>query len=171
MKNSGNLKNVFRTALFVAGIMILQSCVVYRPNSEQLVSVPDIIKMSKDGLSSKDIIGEINQSHTVYSLRADQLVNLRDEGVQDSVLNYMEETKIKAIQQNQRYAASPYWRMAADGFFYGAFGFLGPYGYFGWNMAPTIIFSASRIIAGSSHDWYHGGNHGGGANRGGTRRR
>jgi hypothetical protein len=167
MKNSGNLKNVFRTALFVAGIMILQSCVVYRPNSEQLVSVPDIIKMSKDGLSSKDIIREINQSHTVYSLRADQLVNLRDEGVQDSVLNYMEETKIKAIQQNQRYSASPYWRMAADGFFYGAFGFWGPYGYFGWNMAPTIIFSASRMIGGGYHG---GGSHGGSASHVGTRR-
>jgi len=55
--------------------------------------------MSKDGVSSKDIITEINQTHTVYSLKADQLFKLRDEGVQDSVLNYMEETKINAVSR------------------------------------------------------------------------
>ncbi|HZY24384.1 MAG TPA: hypothetical protein VFE71_01045, partial [Bacteroidales bacterium] len=119
MKNLINFKKAVYLTLIVTGIASLQSCIVYRPYPEnaQLLKVPDIIQMSKDGVSSKDIINEINQTHTVYSLKADQLVKLRDEGVQDSVLNYMEETKINAIQQNQRYADSAYWMMASDGFY------------------------------------------------------
>src|ERR1035437_2674001 len=110
MKNIINFKHAICFTLIVAAIVSLQSCIVYRPYPEnaQLLSVPDIIQMSKDSVSSKDIINEIKQSHTVYSLKADQLGKLRDEGVQDSVLNYMEETKINAIQQNQRYANSYY---------------------------------------------------------------
>jgi hypothetical protein len=141
MKNLVNFKNAIWFSLVVTGIASLQSCIVYRPYPEnaKLLSVPDIIQMSKDSVSSKDIIAEIDQSHTVYSLKADQLVKLRDEGVQDSVLNYMEETKINAVQQNQRYSDSSYWWMGGDGFYYGAFG-LGwgwPYGYMGWGWGPT----------------------------------
>ena len=106
MKNLINLKNAIWFTLSVASIAILQSCVVYRPYPEnaQLLTVPDIIQMSKDGASSKDIISEIQKSHTAYGLKADQLAKLHDQGVQDSVINYMEQTKLDLIQQNQRYA-------------------------------------------------------------------
>ena len=166
-----DFKKVVFLTLIVTGIASLQSCIVYRsyPENAQLLKVPDIIQMSKDGVSSKDTINEINQSHTVYSLKADQLVKLRDEGVQDSVLNYMEETKINAIQQNQRYADSAYWMMASDGFYYGDFG-LGygwPYGYLGWGWGPNIIlrsyggFHGDRDFHGGG-GFHSGGFHGGG---------
>ena len=166
MKNLLNFKKVIYLSLFVTGLTIMNGCVVYRPNNAQMVSVPDIIQMSKDGLSSKDIIDEINSSHTVYSLKADQLIKLRDQGVQDSVLNYMEETKIAAIQYDQRYADSGYWRMAGDGYFYGAFGWGWPYGYYGFGWGPTVIYNVNRGYGGG----YHGGFHGGGGYRGGMRR-
>ena len=120
MKKLENFKNAIWFILIVTGIASLQGCIVYRPYPEnaKLLSVSDIIQMSKDSVSSKDIIGEIKQSHTAYFLRADQLVKLRDEGVQDSVLNYMEETKLRAAQQNQRYSDSYY-------------GWPGVYGYYG----------------------------------------
>jgi hypothetical protein len=172
MKKLINFKNAIWFTLVVTGIASLQSCIVYRPYPEnaKLLSVPDIIQMSKDSVSSKDIIAEIDQSHTVYSLKADQLVKLRDEGVQDSVLNYMEETKINAVQQNQRYADSSYWRIAADGFYYGAFG-LGwgwPYGYMGWGWGPSIIYSVNRGFGGGFHGG--GGFHSGGGFHGGRGR-
>jgi hypothetical protein len=175
MKKLINFKKTIWFTLIVTGVASLQSCIVYRPYPEnaKLLSVPDIIQMSKDGVSSMDIIAEINQSHTVYSLKADQLVKLRDEGVQDSVLNYMEETKINAVQQNQRYADSSYWMMAADGFYYGTFGLgLGwgwPYGYMGWGWGPSIIYSVNRGFSGGFHGG--GGFHNGGGFHGGGMRR
>jgi hypothetical protein len=171
MKNLINFKNAVWLTLIVAGIAILQSCVVYRPypQNSQLLTVPDIIQMTKDGASSKDIINEINQSHTAYGLKADQLAKLHDQGVQDSVINYMEQTKLDLIQQNQRYADSSYWWMA-DGFYYGAFGLgLGwgwPYGYLGWGWGPAVVYNFHGGYGG-----YHGGYHGGGGFHGGGFRR
>ena len=80
MKKLINIKHAICLFLTVSAVAILQSCVVYRPNTAQLVSVPDIIQMSKDGVSSKDIISEIKQSHTAYDLKADQLIKLHNEG-------------------------------------------------------------------------------------------
>jgi len=152
MKKLINIKHAICLFLTVSAVAILQSCVVYRPNTAQLVSVPDIIQMSKDGVSSKDIISEIKQSHTAYDLKADQLIKLHNEGVQDSVINYMEETKIDLISQNQRYASSSYW-WPYDGFFYGGFG---------WGWGPTIVYSLNRGFGGGYHGSYHGSYHGGG---------
>lgn len=161
MKNLLNFRNAFWFTLSVMGITILQSCVVYRPDTSQLITVPDVVQMSKDGLSSRDIIDQIKQSHTAYNLKADQLVKLHEEGVQDSVINYMEETKMNLVRQNERYAASSYWR-PYNGFFYGGFGWGGPYyGLYGWGWGPTIIYSVNRGFGGG----FHGG--GGGFHRGG----
>jgi len=168
MKKLLNVKNAVWFTLSVAGIAVLQSCVVYRPNTSQLVTVPDVVQMSKDGISSKDIINEISQSHTAYNLKADQLVKLHEEGVQDSVINYMEETKIDLVQQNQRYAVSSNW-WPYDGFFYGGFGWGGPYYGYGWGWGPTVVYSVNRGFG----DGYRGGFHGGGGRgggRGGMRR-
>jgi hypothetical protein len=154
MKNQTNFKHVSGSILFIICVPILQSCVVYRPypkNSAQLLTVPEIVQMSKDGVSSKDIINEINQSHTAYGLKADQLAKLRDEGVQDSVINYMEQTHFDAIQKDQRMADSNYWWAGNDGYFYGGLGFGWPYGYFGWNMGPAIIYNVSRGFGGGFH--------------------
>ena len=109
MKKNVIIKHVLSLFLTVVTVAILQSCVVYRPSTSQLVTVPDIIQMSKDGVSSKDIISEIRQSHTAYDLKADQLIKLHEQGVQDSVINYMEETKIALMRQDQRYESSSYW--------------------------------------------------------------
>jgi hypothetical protein len=162
MKKLIDFKMVICFTLIVTGLACLQSCIVYRPYPEntKLLSVSEIIQMSKDGVSSKDIIGEIQQSHTAYSLRADQLVKLHNEGVQDSVLNYMEETKLRSAQQNQRYSDSYNGWPGVYGY-YGGLGFGWPYGFYGWGWGPTVIFSGHRGFGGG----FHGGFHGGGGRR------
>jgi hypothetical protein len=161
MKNLIKFRRAAWFVLIITGAAILQSCVVYRPNTAQLLTVPDIIQMSKDGVSSKDIINEIKESHTAYGLKADQLAKLRDEGVQDSVINYMEQTHINAVRQNQRMDDSAYWWPGADGYFYYGLGFGWPYGYLGWNWGPTVIYS----VRGGNYGGFHGGEFHGGFRR------
>ncbi len=169
MKKIFTFRNTIYSILIITGLAGLQSCVVYQPYAQQMVTVPDIVKMSNDGVASKDIIKEIRKTHTVYSLKADQLLKLREEGVQDSVLNYMNDTKVKAARQDQRYADSYYWWTAPDGFLYGGYGWGWPYGYFGWGFGPTIIYHADRDFHGENH--YHGGGyHRGGVSHEGLRR-
>jgi len=155
MKKLLKFRYVIYATLFVTGIAIMQSCAVDRVYTSQMVTVPDIVQMSKDGLSSKDIIKEIKKSHTVYSLKADQMVKLRDQGVQDSVLNYMEEAKIKAIRRDQRYADSNYWPIGPGGYYYGSFGWGWPYGYYGWGFGPSIVFDINRGYGGGYHAYHH----------------
>lgn len=131
-------------------ILSLQSCVVYKQPQEAMVKVPDIIQMSKNGVSSKDIIAKIKRSHTVYTLKADQLAKLQKQGVADSVVNFMEQTRINSAIRNSQYNNyNNIWRPGWSGLngFYGYPNYGLSYAY-GGNWGPTII--------------YRGGGHGGG---------
>jgi hypothetical protein len=177
MKNFIRFKHLIW--LFFAGAfsMLFQSCIVYNPynlsgryNAYDQPSLPvsDILQMSKDGASSKDIIKEIRKSHTVYWLKADQLAKLRDDGVQDSVINYMEKTHIDAVSRNQRLADSYYWWPGSDGYLYEGLGYGWPYyTYWGWNLGSAILFSGRFGYGGGFHGGYRGGFHGGGVIHGG----
>jgi hypothetical protein len=164
MKNKINFTYVICFILIMTGAALLQSCAVYGPNTARLVTVPDIIQMSKDGVSSKDIIRDIKRTHTVYGLKADQLANLRDQGVQDSVINYMEKTHMDAIRQNQW--NQDYWWPGYNGYLYGGLGFGWPFygGFWRWGWGPSIVFNYR-----GGGGYYHGGfSGGGGLYRGGA---
>ena len=137
------LNNIFHKLVLLgiaSFILSLQSCVVYQQPTEAMVKVPDIIKMSKDGISSKDIITKIKRSHTVYTLKADQLSKLQKQGVSDSVVNFMEQTHINSVIHNSRYGYNynnyfgPGW-----GGYYGYSYFDNPY-YYGGYLRPTIVY-------------------------------
>ncbi len=140
MKNLKKFKLVIYTFLIVTGVMLLQNCAVYNPYKEPPVTVSDVVQMSKDGVPSDDIIKEMRKSHTVYWLKADQLAKLRNEGVSDTVINYMEKTHIDAVRQNQALEDYNYWWPGWDGYYYGGPAFGWPYGYWNFNWGPTIIF-------------------------------
>jgi hypothetical protein len=167
MKKQINFKKEHGFFFLIFTAAIFQSCVVYNPYSQQQVSVPDIVQMSKDGLSSKAIISDLRHTHSVYTLKADQLAKLRDEGVQDSVINYMQKTHLDAVRRDQSIADSYYsW---SGGYYgpYGGFGFGWPFGYYGygWGFGPTIVLRGGGYYGGG----YRGGFHGGGGH-GGMRR-
>jgi hypothetical protein len=164
MKKRINFKKVFGFFFVIFSAAIFQRCVVSNPYNQQQVSIPDIVQMSKDGLTSKSIISDLRHTHSVYTLKADQLAKLRDEGVQDSVINYMQKTHLDAVRSDQSAADSYYgW---SGGYYgpYGGFGFGWPYGYYGYGWGPTVVFRGGGYYGG-----YHGGLHNGGGH-GGMRR-
>jgi hypothetical protein len=181
MKKLINQRSLLFLLLIVAGVAIIQSCVVsypytyYNPNQ---IPLSDIVRMSKNGLYSKDIIQEIKNSHSIYGIKADQFAKLRDAGVQDSVLNYMQITHMDAIRRDQQIADSyygwPYGYYGGFGYgwpygYYGGFGFGWPYGYYGWGWGPAIIYGG-HYGYGGYHGGYHGGYyHGGGSASAGRR--
>jgi len=158
MKTFKNFKPVIYLFLFGFGLFAMQACTVYQPLSTEPVTVPDIVSMSKDSVSAKDIINKIRKSHTAYTLKASTFAKLQQEGVADSVLNYMQSTHINLIRHSQQAQDSYYWGPGYYGW-YGQYGYGWPYnyGYWGWRSAPIII--------------YHGDDdHGGGGHQDGDRR-
>jgi len=133
-----NLKHVIFLFILVSGGALLHSCAVYSPEVKP-VTLPDIVQMSKDKVSSKNIISEIKKSHTAYTLKASEYAKLQQQGVADSVVNYMLKTHIDLIQHNQQMQDSYYWWPWYGGYWYGGLGYGWPHGYWGWRMGPIII--------------------------------
>jgi hypothetical protein len=152
MKNLRNIKQVILWFIVVSGFALLTGCAVYDPYNFKPVTVPEIVQMSKEKLPSKHIINEIKKSHTAYTLKASEYSKLQQEGVADSVVNYMEKTHLDLIRRNQQIQDSYYWSPWYGGW-YGSFGYGWPHGYWGWNIRPTIIYRG-----GGDNRGYHGGN-------------
>jgi hypothetical protein len=130
-----NIKH--RILAFVAGTLAVTGCAVYN-NTQPALPVSDIVQMSQDGIPSKNIIKEIRKTHSVYMLKADKLAELSREGVPDSVLNYMDRTRINAVRQDERsygyYGPYDYWY--GPGFW--PYGYAWP-GYWGYGMGSVVI--------------------------------
>jgi hypothetical protein len=83
------------------------------------LSAVDVIALSKDGKSAKDIIAELQRTNTVIPLRASDYVALHDQGVPDEVLNYLQLAQIEDVRWRER---SLYW----------GWGYGGPGWGYGW---------------------------------------
>jgi outer membrane lipoprotein SlyB len=55
----------------------------------QPLSVADVKALAKAGISEDVIINQIKNSHTVYHLSTADIIDLRDSGVSDGVINFM----------------------------------------------------------------------------------
>lgn len=82
-------------------MVFLGSCASVKSNGVSKVTVPQIIEMTKAGASDQEIINEIQQSKTVYKLDGNAYARLRQVGVSNNVINYMQETYTNAIQNSQ----------------------------------------------------------------------
>jgi hypothetical protein len=58
-------------------------------------TVSEIVQMAKDGVPAGDIIKRMDDARAVYRLPASELAKLREEGVPDAVLDYMQQTYIE----------------------------------------------------------------------------
>jgi hypothetical protein len=119
--------SLFSLFAILVALLLTQSCAGYlgsRVETYPAVTVADIIKMSQEKVPADKIIHKMRESHTVYRLKADQYAKLKEEGVPDPVLNYMQKTYINAVRHNQALEDYNYWWPGWDGYWYGgpAFG-------------------------------------------------
>lgn len=62
----------------------------------QPLTVADVKSLAKAGINEDVIISQINNSHTVFHLSSADIIDLRDSGVTDKVVNYMINTATMA---------------------------------------------------------------------------
>ena len=136
--------------LLLGGMLaLLSSCAYYGPayQAPPPVRVSQIVEWSQQGVPSDEIISRIQSSGTVYRLSAAQLADLRQEGVVDEVLNYMQDTYLQAVAYDASLRDWGYWAPGPGGYFYG-----GPYYW------PNFSLGFSYVSGGHHH-------HGGGGRR------
>src|SRR6266851_5084397 len=62
------------------------------PPTRQQICVDEVVAMVREGLPADAIIAKIQASRSVYPVPASRLIKLKERGVPDEVLDYMEQT-------------------------------------------------------------------------------
>jgi hypothetical protein len=88
-------------------------------------SPAEIVQMAKEGQSADAIIQRIQESGAVYQMPASELARMREQGVPDKVIDYMQQTYIDAA----RFAE---WMRARDAYFYYPYSPFPPYRRYPW---------------------------------------
>lgn len=105
------------TAVFVA--TLVSGCATV-PRIEPLTA-EQIVQLSKDGVPAPDIIRRIDDTRTVLPLSGRQFAKLRNEGVDDDVLDHLQARYTRAIEFDSRIRTQQmYWGAG-----------MGPWGGFG----------------------------------------
>ncbi len=108
--------------MIVGALCLTTSCQSIQQKRPEPVTVTQILDMTKAGMPAQDIISKIKESGTVYRMKASELAALKDKGVANDVIDYMQETYINAVLNDQ---SNRDWVYGADGFWYGGY----PYGW------------------------------------------
>ncbi len=97
-----------KAILFVllGGCLCVAGCTTY---GKTPVTVNSVVEMSKAGVPASEIIAEMRASHTVYPLKASSLARLREQGVSDEVIDYMQSTYIASARRQQNMEDWHYW--------------------------------------------------------------
>ena len=61
----------------------------------------EIVALAKSGAPAQDIIRRMRESGAVYPLTASQLARLREQGVPDEVIDYMNRTHLDAVRREE----------------------------------------------------------------------
>jgi hypothetical protein len=108
---------------------LLGACASFGPPLPPAPTTAEIVQMAKDGVAPEAIIKRIEASRAVYPLPASELAKLREQGVPDQVINYMQRTYIDAVRFDE------YLRARDAYFLYGWPYSRGPYPYpYGWPL-------------------------------------
>jgi hypothetical protein len=65
-------------------------------------SLDQVVEMSKAGKPAEEIVRELQETRAVYPLTASQIVKLHEQGVAESVLDYMQNAYADNIWWNAR---------------------------------------------------------------------
>ncbi|MDE3207999.1 MAG: hypothetical protein KGL58_04060 [Pseudomonadota bacterium] len=71
--------------------------------SNPSVTVPEIVAWSQAGIPPTEIIRRMEDSGNVYRLSASQLAGLHAEGVDNAVINYMQQTYLRQERLQGRF--------------------------------------------------------------------
>ncbi len=113
----------FNFLSLIISLMILCGCATYYYQYPP-VTIEEIIKLSKERMPAEQIIYKIKRSQTAYRLSADEIVEMKNAGVDSKVIDYMLRTYEDAVRREQELQDWRNWH-----FYYGHY-YWSPYFYY-----------------------------------------
>lgn len=94
------------------------------------ISLEQVIQMSKAQTPPADIIAQLTQTRTVLQISGSQFAKLREQGVDDAVLDHLQKSFVDSVEMEARLRTqSLYWGYGGWGGHYRPFYGPWPYGY------------------------------------------
>lgn len=93
--------------VFVIFTLLLSACAAV-PSRPAPPSVAEVVQMAKEKTSAQDIIQRMRDADAVYRLSASQLARLREQGVPDEVIDYMQGTWLSDVRRDTAARMFPY---------------------------------------------------------------
>ena len=99
-----------RLLALLTGLVILAGCAGMdrRPPP----SLDQVVELSKAGTPPEEIIRELQETRAVYPLTGSQIAKLHEQGVPDTVLDYMQNVYMDRVRWESRMGMGidgPYW--------------------------------------------------------------
>jgi hypothetical protein len=83
--------------------IFLVSCSLFKRSTRPAMTLEDIVKLSHDQVASETIIAQIKESKTVFPLKVDQIIELKEQGVASEVMDYMLESFVDSERHKIRW--------------------------------------------------------------------
>ena len=101
-------------------ILMITGCSAFVIVNERAMSIDDVINLTKAEASSDVIIRQIEATNSRFELEADDIVRLKNEGVEDDVIEFMIETGYtpQRMRRDYNYAPYDYWNNYYNKFYY-----------------------------------------------------
>lgn len=80
--------------------LVVAGCAAFAP----LPAPPtpqELVAMAAEGKTAPEIIGRIEASQAVYRMSASELAKLREQGLPDAVIDYMQATYVEAVRREE----------------------------------------------------------------------
>ena len=97
----------FRLCTLLVLALVPPGCRTYVVRPEPLTTV-EIIELSRENRTPEEIIQTMKESRTVYQLKAVDVRDLLEKGVDERVVDEMLETRIRDLEDRYRYRYYPY---------------------------------------------------------------
>ncbi len=127
LRNKGRPMRRLAVSLLGTALLALAGCATMESRSSgprpPPVRVASIVTWSKKAVPTSTIIRRIRRSGTVYHVNAGEMEKLHQEGVANTVLDYMQATEIAAIARNRARMDIHRWHRYDDGYYYGGVGY------------------------------------------------
>jgi len=89
-----------RFALALATCILASACATFE--KREPMTLEQVIQASKSGTPPADIINKLKESRTVFALSGSQFAKLREDGVDDTVLDYIQRTYVASVEMDTR---------------------------------------------------------------------
>jgi hypothetical protein len=95
----GPIHETLRRALLAMALTFtLAGCATFSEPLPPPPSLAEIVESAKAGQSPQQIIERMQRSHAVYRLPASELAKLREQGVPDAVIDYMQRVHLDVVR-------------------------------------------------------------------------